>query len=132
MSSNQFLSLLLLCPLPAILSLQAASPKTSTSIARSISIMPSAHAPLLQYPSVQTIRPVPGRQTPTIPEEQEYGSGVRERTASPTNVQDFQYPPKPTKTGRLTAADFEADDIDTVAPNANLAHRDIHVPTRTR
>lgn len=94
--------------------------------------MPSAHASLLQYPSVQTIRPGPGPQTPTIPEELEYGNGPRDSTLSPANDKDFPYPPKPSKIGRLTAADFEAEDIDSVAPNPNLNHRDIHVPTRTR
>lgn len=117
------------------MSSEAANPKASPSIARSVLIMPSAHASLLQYPSVQTIRPSHGRQTPTIPEELEIGKAVREKTGSPgmpSDVQDYQYPPRPIKAGRLTAADFEADDIDPVAPNPNLNHRDIQVPTRTR
>ncbi|SLM34442.1 white collar [Lasallia pustulata] len=87
--------------------------------------------PYSLYPSVQTIRPGPGPQTPTIPEELEYGNGPRDSTLSPANDKDFPYPPKPSKIGRLTAADFEAEDIDSVAPNPNLNHRDIHVPTRT-
>lgn len=115
--------------LSAILSFQAANRK----LARSAFIMPSTHTQLLQYPSVQTIRPGPGPQTPTIPEELGFGTETQERTTSPINVQDFQYPRKPVKTGRLTAADFEAEEAaDTVAPNPTLNNRDIHVPTRTR
>ena len=78
------------------------------------------------------MRHVNGRQTPTLQEEPGYENGFRERTTSPVHEQDFQYQTKPIKTGRLTAADFEAEGADTVAPHPDLNPQDIHVPPTHR